>query len=336
MEERYKITLYRGKWCVDYYATEIKNNEIYPVRKRVSLRTTDRLMAERRFEQWRSELKRTHETSVLAAWNTYFAEKGNERKEYAAKHFLPFFSHLDTNDINIDTCKAYFAKRKSDVTFKGKPPENGTIIVELQFLRAALNFAGKPGHRDFKIWMPKKAPPRTRYLTKDEMKKFMVVAQRNERLALFLELAIATAGRKGAVTELTWDRVDFDRGLLNLFNPDKDESNKGRSEVPITSRLHQVLLAAKKRAQTKYVLEYQGKRYQNPKKAFAKALKEAGIDHATPHDIRRTAAVWMAEAGVSMSEISQYLGHSSTRVTESTYARYSPDYLRGAASALDF
>jgi len=44
----------------------------------------------------------------------------------------------------------------------------------------------------------------------------------------------------------------------------------------------------------------------------------------------------MAEAGVSMSEISQYLGHSNTRVTESVYARYSPDYLKGAAKALDF
>ena len=51
---------------------------------------------------------------------------------------------------------------------------------------------------------------------------------------------------------------------------------------------------------------------------------------------QHSSPVWMAEAGVSMSEISQYLGHSSTRVTESTYARYSPDYLRGAASALDF
>jgi integrase len=36
-----------------------------------------------------------------------------------------------------------------------------------------------------------------------------------------------------------------------------------------------------------------------------------------------------------MSEISQYLGHSSTSVTERVYARYSPDYLRRAATALE-
>jgi integrase len=36
-----------------------------------------------------------------------------------------------------------------------------------------------------------------------------------------------------------------------------------------------------------------------------------------------------------MSEISQYLGHSSTTVTERTYARYSPHYLKKAAATLN-
>jgi len=41
------------------------------------------------------------------------------------------------------------------------------------------------------------------------------------------------------------------------------------------------------------------------------------------------------EAGVEMEEISQYLGHTNTTVTRNVYARFSPDYLRKAASALD-
>lgn len=44
----------------------------------------------------------------------------------------------------------------------------------------------------------------------------------------------------------------------------------------------------------------------------------------------------MAEAGISMDEISQYLGHSNTRITASIYARYSPEHLRRAAKALEF
>jgi len=44
----------------------------------------------------------------------------------------------------------------------------------------------------------------------------------------------------------------------------------------------------------------------------------------------------MAEEGVPMPEISQFLGHSNTQVTEKVYARFSPDYLRRAAAALEY
>jgi integrase len=51
--------------------------------------------------------------------------------------------------------------------------------------------------------------------------------------------------------------------------------------------------------------------------------------------LRHTAAVWMAEGGTPMSEIAQYLGHSTTLVTEKVYARYSPEYLKKAAAQLE-
>ena len=43
----------------------------------------------------------------------------------------------------------------------------------------------------------------------------------------------------------------------------------------------------------------------------------------------------MAEARVPMVEIAQYLGHTTTRITESHYARFSPDSLRDAESAVN-
>ena len=54
----------------------------------------------------------------------------------------------------------------------------------------------------------------------------------------------------------------------------------------------------------------------------------------TPYVLRHTAAVWMAEGGVPMSEISQYMGHTTTAVTERVYARYSPQHLRRGADAI--
>ena len=49
-------------------------------------------------------------------------------------------------------------------------------------------------------------------------------------LALFVELAIATGGRKSAICELTWDRVDFDGRLIDLGKA--ASKIKGRATVP--------------------------------------------------------------------------------------------------------
>ena len=55
----------------------------------------------------------------------------------------------------------------------------------------------------------------------------------------------------------------------------------------------------------------------------------------TPHFSRHTAAVWMADGGVPKLQISQFLGHTNTKITESGYARSSPDFPRHAAVALN-
>lgn len=68
----------------------------------------------------------------------------------------------------------------------------------------------------------------------------------------------------------------------------------------------------------------------------ARAVENAGLKDVTLHVLRHTAAVHMAEAGVPMAEISQYLGHSNVQITASVYARFSPQHLSRAAEALEF
>ena len=43
----------------------------------------------------------------------------------------------------------------------------------------------------------------------------------------------------------------------------------------------------------------------------------------------------LGRVGVTTSEISQYLGHSNSRITEQVYAHYGPDFLSTAAGALE-
>lgn len=139
----------------------------------------------------------------------------------------------------------------------------------------------------------------------------------------------------GAILDLTWDRVDFDHGTIDFMPAGRDKTNKRRTVVPMNKRAREALSEAKRAALTDHVIEYGGKPVASVKRAIAAAARRSEVP-CSPHVFRHTAGVWMAQADVPMQKIAQFLGHTSTRVTEGVYARYSPRFMADAAAALDW
>jgi len=146
---------------------------------------------------------------------------------------------------------------------------------------------------------------------------------------------LGTAGRVGAILDLEWDRVDFERGVINLRLPDST-TRKGRAVVPMNGMTRAALASAKEAALTDYVIEYGGGRVKNIRKGFHNACTRAGLDGVTIHTLRHSAAVHMVSAGVAMEKVSQYLGHSNVQITAHVYARYAPSHMQDAADVLNF
>jgi integrase len=85
------------------------------------------------------------------------------------------------------------------------------------------------------------------------------------------------------------------------------------------------------------VIEWGGKPVGSLKRGLKRAAVLAGIKKpVSPHVLRHSAAVHMAEDDVSMEKIAQFLGHSNVNTTRKIYARFSPSYLKDAAAALEF
>jgi integrase len=226
--------------------------------------------------------------------------------------------------VDRKACRAYTAKRRA------VGASDGTVHTELTFLRAALRWHN-PATAAV-VELPSKPPPRDHHLTREQY-EHLVAAAVTPHLRLFVVLALATAGRMTAILELTWDRVDLERGVIRLGLGER--RRKGRATVPMTDRARAALLEAARARTSDHVIEWGGEAVGKIRKAFAAAAKAADLPWCTPNVLRHTAAVWMAEAGVPMAEIAQYLGHTDSRITERVYARFSPTYLRGAAGALD-
>src|SRR5262249_4051172 len=146
------------------------------------------------------------------------------------------------------------------------------------------------------IPVPQKPGPREHHLKRGEAQKLLDAAS-TPHVKLFIRLALATAGRASALLELTWDPVDLDARRIDLRDPNRPRTRKGRARVPINDCLLEALMEAREGAISPYVIEWDGKRVQSVKKGVGAAARRAGVK-CSPHVLRHTAAVWMAEDGV--------------------------------------
>lgn len=259
----------------------------------------------------------------------YFADKKDriasyENMEFAWKAIEATVGHLRPEHITREWCQAH------TVAERAKGRADGTIRKQLTVLSAICRWSDK--RSPAMIEMPPMPPARDRNLSRDEVKKLIASAVA-PHVKLFIVLAIATAARAQAILDLTWNLIDLERGLIDLG--ESPTRFKKRATVPMTEQARKLLTKAKEAALTDFVIEHGGKQVGSVKKGFAKAAERAGLDDVSPHVLRHTAAVWMAEGGVSMSEIAQFLGHTSEKITFRTYARFSPTHLRKASALLE-
>lgn len=310
-----RIVEHRGKWSASVQGRRFSTG--YPAEPKY------RGAAEQEAGKIVKRLKQPSTNLVADIMSAYLsdAEERNihvDRQRYAWKALEPFFGQMTPDQIDRPASRKYAASRNVS---------DGTINRELRTLRAALRWNDK--NTPAVIELRSEPEPRDRWLTKSEF-MHLLDATDSFHMTVFLHLAIATAARKEAILSLTWLQVRDNEIWLG-----RKPNGKNRATVPITDTLRSVLDQAREVALTDYVVEYAGRPVKDVKKGFNAAVKRSGIEHCTIHDIRHTSAVWMAGAGIPLEEIAAYLGHTDIRVTQRVYARYQPDHLRRAASALE-
>jgi integrase len=328
---------------LDFYKLEQRSNGIWYIRwydsasntvgsQRISTRTADRREAETFRAQYIAGLKNIappEQPTINWILNRYREERAvKTRSLYTIDNHMktlkPFFGDLLPEHISNNVIAEYAESRTVSA---------GTILRALGVLKAALHYA--EGNRWIPIQpqfsMPVKAPPpKDLWLTREQV-SLLIETAKSPHISLFIKLAVSTAARSGAILELTWDRVDFEKRLIDLG---QGHGNKRRSVVPMHDQVYEALLEAKELRQTDHVIEFMSKPLKSIKKAFRDLCKNCGVK-ASPHVLRHTAATWMVMAGVPLSEVARVLGDSE-RTVERVYGKHAPDYLRRAVSALNF
>jgi len=191
-------------------------------------------------------------------------------------------------------------------------------------LRAVFNHAELSGkwHRNnpARRVKPYRETPVERFLgdtDTEEPGRFIkaVLGQPDTLQAVFFT-QLFTGQRKTQVHSMKWTDLDFDRKVWRI-----PEILKGKRplQVPLVPELADRLAALERKGEYVFPGERGAAHMGDPRKPWAKVLKDAEIEGLTQHDLRRTLASTLRRLGFSRDLIADILGQSSANNVTAGY-----------------
>jgi integrase len=166
--------------------------------------------------------------------------------------------------------------------------------------------------------VPAYVPPRVREA---------IIAKALPHVAFTCRLALATGWRRASVLGLRWEKIDWQRELMEGLG-------KGRAGGkvlihPLTTEIWNILCEIGPKEEGP-VITWHGKPVLDPKKGFNSARKAAGYPKVLFKDFRHSVGQEVLALTDSMAVTSAVLGHSQISVTQKHYARVQVDAVRRA------
>jgi integrase len=331
----------------------------YPNGKRLRRKFRREKLAQR---FWAGELQRIEQ----GTWNEASAPRltlGEALKRYRA------FSrkHHRSHKTFVEPCLAFWEKELGKSTplarittatveevklKRADDASEATVDRSLQAFKAFFNWlidhdlaAANPVRR-VRMFHPNNEV--VRYLTRDQYDALIKAAENGPAyLRPLLVLAVHTALRRGNLLRLRWRQVDLDARKIRVSDLTK---SKKTLEVPVNDAAKSALEKMRSLALkgNDFVFAAGKSHITDVKNPFATTLKRAkaqliesekkdaaaGLDGFRFHDLRHTAASWLAMGGAGLPAIQKFLGHASIKMTL-RYAHLSPDFLGHEAKILD-
>jgi integrase len=167
---------------------------------------------------------------------------------------------------------------------------------------------------------------RVRYLSTEERNALLEACRKSElkELYLIVLLALTTGMRRGEVIGLHWSDVDLARKSIVLHKT----KNQERRSVPILPAVMEALKDHNKvrRLNTELVFPGPGDSPIHFDVYWRDALATAKIKDFRFHDLRHTAASYLAMSGATTAEIAAVLGHKTLQMVK-RYAHLSDQHV---------
>lgn len=199
---------------------------------------------------------------------------------------------------------------------------NGTVNHYLAALSIALSIAVDEWcwieeNPVFKVKKLSESRGRTRFLTDKEHEALMKACDEasNPLFKLLVIIALSTGARYSEILYLKWQDVNFKEKVF-YFMATKNGENRA---VPISADAYALLEDHSKvrKINSDYVFARQdGKKPADLRWQWEEAVKKAKLTNFKFHDLRHTAASYLAMNGASLLDIAEILGHKTMAMVQ--------------------
>jgi len=164
-----------------------------------------------------------------------------------------------------------------------------------------------------RVPFPRNNPGRVRFLSEEEMTRLLEACRESGNLYLHtaVVVAISTGMRHGELFGLTWSRVDLDRGRCRLESAHTKTRTSRAAYLSGEARRLMTLLYEHRDRRSDLCFPSPinpGKPY-DIRRPFTLALRAAGVEDFTWHDLRHTCASYLLMNGATLGEVAEVLGH---------------------------
>jgi len=285
------------------------------------------------------------------------------------KHILPAFGDMDIKEIDEVDVNTFLAEKLANGALTHLPyisaPLSSSYVRTMGILiSSVLTYAAMKDYRNrlkAPIAKPSEDKKSISIMEKSDLTKINQLLQADTSCtAVGIAIALNAGLRIGEVCALRWDDIDLEAKLLHVKhtvvrvkNDETDYKANGKPsktrliidvpktksshrDIPINSKLYNILERAKKTSVSAYVVSDRESfmSLRTFEYRYHKLLQRHGITDTNFHALRHTFSTRCVEVEVDIKSLSEMLGHSSVSTTLNIYVHPSMEQKRSQIEKL--
>ena len=279
----------------------------------------------------------------LEDWLNNYIKPSNKIRTYERYkqlidlHISKYLGEYDLNEITPSIIQHFItALLNNGNQLTGLGLSANTVNSIISIIQNSLKTANMLGFSDKyvadKLIRPKVKEKEIESFSVAEQKKIENYIMSSNKLKLYgIIICLYTGLRIGELLALSFNDIDFNKGILYIFKTcydtpngrliDSPKTDTSRRVIPLPKQILTIIKNIKKSSQCEYLIADKIKpvSVRSYQRTFELLLKKLNIEHKGFHSLRHTFATRALECGMDVKTLSELLGHKNTNITLNRY-----------------